>query len=64
MKVYLLSDEYGFQWLITGIFTTEERAKEEKEKILKKYKFNVADHYKIYEIELDKVINDIVGLVI
>ena len=63
MKVYLVSDESGYQWLIEGIFSSKEKAEEFRDELLEPYEFDASDYYEIYEIELDKKIEECIGYI-
>ena len=64
MKVYLVSDQGGYQWLVVGIFSSKEKAEEIMEELLNEYTFDASDYYSIHEIEMDKIIEDCIGLII
>ena len=64
MKVYLLADESLYQWTVERICSSREKAEKHRNELLEPYEFDASDYYEIYEIELDKKIEKIIGLVI
>ena len=63
MKVYLVADQSGWQWLIEGICSSKEKAEKFVEELLEPYEFDASDYYEIYEIELDKKIEECIGYI-
>lgn len=60
---YLLTDEsHSYSWGIWGIYTTMEKAEKARKDEIKKYSFDAGDYHKIIEIELDKKVEEFIGL--
>ena len=63
MKVYLVADQSGYQWLVEGIFSSKEKAEKFVEELEERYQFDATDYYNIHEIEMDKRIEDSIGYI-
>jgi len=63
MKVYLVADTQGFQWLVERICSSKEKADKLVEELLEQYEFDAINYYCIHEIEVDKEIEECIGFI-
>lgn len=61
MKVYLLTDVRVYQWTVQRIYSSKEEAEKCRDELLEPYRFDASDYYNIYEIEVDKEIEETIG---